>query len=420
MKVLVVGSGGREHALAWKISRSPLVDAVYCAPGNPGTAEIGTNVSIAVDNIEALLSFANETGVDLTVVGPEQPLVDGLADRFREAGMLVFGPGTEGARLEGSKVAAKRFMERHHIPTARYRVFESPQAARDAVVGGEMSAPLVVKADGLAAGKGVLICETRESLLDAIDVIMEQRAFGDAGCAVVMETCLKGFEASVHIVTDGKQYCMLPTARDHKKIYDGDKGPNTGGMGAVSPAPGVDEALENVIRKSIIDPFIGGLIAESIPFRGTVFFGLMITSAGPQVLEFNVRFGDPESQVIFPRIQNDLVPVLYSAAKGKLAGDLEVDPMTAVTVVAASSGYPGAYSKGLRITFPDRMEDGQIVFHAGTTGSGKELVTAGGRVLAVTGIGDGIEEARTLAYDGLNLIDFSGKTWRKDIGHLNT
>ncbi len=420
MKVLIVGSGGREHALAWKVARSPLVKEVYCAPGNPGTATVGTNVPIPVGNIPELLSFAKEHSIDLTIVGPEQPLVDGLADRFREAGLDVFGPGTEGARLEGSKVAAKQFMERHQIPTARYRVYENPEEAKSAVLSGEMTAPLVVKADGLAAGKGVLICETTDQVLDAIEVTMKQRVFGDAGSSIVMESYLQGFEASIHIVTDGERYCMLPAARDHKKIYDGDKGPNTGGMGAVSPAPGVDHALVNVIQKSIVDPFISGLRKEAIPFRGTVFFGLMITRNGPRVLEFNVRFGDPESQVILPRIRNDLIPLLQSAAKGKLVGQVDVDERTAVTVVAASSGYPGSYSKGMAIELPGELDAEQMIFHAGTKETEDGLVTSGGRVLAVTAMGADIEEARELAYHGLDRIAFSGKTWRKDIGLLTT
>ena len=283
MKVLVVGSGGREHALAWKISRSPLIEEVICAPGNPGTGLVGTNVSIGVHRIDDLLDLAKKEGVALTIVGPEQPLVDGLADRFRQAGLAVFGPGAVGAQLEGSKIYAKDFMARHGIPTAAFQVFDDPKAARKALQTGRMPVPVVIKADGLAAGKGVLICETLEQALDAIGVVMEQQAFGEAGNSVVMEAFLTGFEASVHIITDGTDFRLLPTARDHKKIYDHDRGPNTGGMGAVSPAPGLDETLLAEIREQIIEPFMDGLLADGIPFRGVVFFGLMITEEGPSV-----------------------------------------------------------------------------------------------------------------------------------------
>ncbi len=418
MKVLVVGSGGREHALAWKISRSPMVQEVICAPGNPGTAQVGTNVDIAVSDIDGLLDLARKEGIALTVVGPEQPLVDGLADRFRSAGLAVFGPGTDGAILEGSKVFAKDFMDRHGIPTAAFRVFTDAKEAMGALESGDMPVPVVVKADGLAAGKGVLICETREQAMDAISVVMEQQAFGVAGASIVMEEFLTGFEASVHMITDGTEYRMLPAARDHKKIYDGDKGPNTGGMGAVSPAPGLDEVLDAEIREQIIEPFMDGLAMDKIAFRGVVFFGLMIGDDGPRVLEFNVRFGDPETQVLLPRLDSDLVPVLMETAMGRLESDVSVIPDTAVAVVAASEGYPGSYHKNISITIPGSMPAGTTLFHAGTTVSDGSLKTSGGRVLAVTGMGADIDSARAAAYDALQQIEFEGITYRKDIALL--
>lgn len=418
MKVLVVGSGGREHALAWKISRSPMVQEVICAPGNPGTAQVGTNVDIAVSDIDGLLDLARKEGIALTVVGPEQPLVDGLADRFRSAGLAVFGPGTDGAILEGSKVFAKDFMDRHGIPTAAFRVFTDAKEAMGALESGDMPVPVVVKADGLAAGKGVLICETREQAMDAISVVMEQQAFGVAGASIVMEEFLTGFEASVHMITDGTEYRMLPAARDHKKIYDGDKGPNTGGMGAVSPAPGLDEVLDAEIREQIIEPFMDGLAMDKIAFRGVVFFGLMIGDDGPRVLEFNVRFGDPETQVLLPRLDSDLVPVLMETAMGRLESDVSVIPDTAVAVVAASEGYPGSYHKNISITIPGSMPAGTTLFHAGTTVSDGSLRTSGGRVLAVTGMGADIDSARAAAYDALQQIEFEGITYRKDIALL--
>lgn len=419
MKVLVVGSGGREHALAWKISRSPLVREVICAPGNPGTAQVGTNVDIPVSDIDGLLELARNEGIALTVVGPEQPLVDGLADRFRAAGLAVFGPGTDGAVLEGSKVYAKDFMDRHGIPTAAFRAFTDAQDAMRALQSGDMPVPVVVKADGLAAGKGVLICETREQALDAVSVVMEQQAFGAAGASIVMEEFLTGFEASVHMITDGTAYRMLPTARDHKKIYDGDRGPNTGGMGAVSPAPGLDESLEAEIREQIIEPFMDGLAADDIAFKGVVFFGLMIGAEGPRVLEFNVRFGDPETQVLLPRMDSDLVPVLMETAMGRLESDVSVIPDTAVAVVAASEGYPGAYQKNRPVVITGAMPAGTTLFHAGTSISEGSLKTSGGRVLAVTGMGADIDAARAAAYDALATVEFEGMTYRKDIALLH-
>ncbi len=418
MKVLVVGSGGREHALCWKIASSKQVSRIFCAPGNPGTAGLGENVPISVADLDALLDFALENNIDLTVVGPEQPLVDGLADRFHEKGLLIFGPSKAGAILEGSKVFAKEFMFRHKIPTAASHVFNSREKALRFLSSDKAKFPIVVKADGLAAGKGVLICEDRVSAESAIETVMGERAFGEAGDQVVLEEFLSGVEASIHIITDGKSYVLLPTAKDHKKIFDGEKGPNTGGMGAVSPAPGIDDPLLSRIESGIIQPFIRGLNEDGIEFRGTVFFGLMLTEKGPFVLEFNVRFGDPESQVIFPRIESDIVPVLVSAASGELSGKLTLKADTAVTVVGASAGYPGSYPKGLSIDILPDFPASAILFHAGTRMENGKLVTAGGRVLSVTGMEKDRQCARAVAYDGIARVRFDGMTYRKDIAKV--
>ncbi|NOY23328.1 MAG: phosphoribosylamine--glycine ligase [Acidobacteria bacterium] len=415
MKVLVVGSGGREHALCWKIALSDQVSRVFCAPGNPGTAQVGENVPIDAGDLDALLAFALENAIDLTVVGPEQPLVNGLGDRFRAEGLAVFGPSQAGAMLEGSKVFAKEFMFRHGIPTAASHTFDNREDALSFLSSGDAQVPLVVKADGLAAGKGVLICEDLESAESAIETVMGERAFGEAGDQVVLEDFLSGVEASIHIITDGKSYVILPTAKDHKKIFDGEKGPNTGGMGAVSPAPGVDHSLLSTIESEIIRPFIRGLQQDGIEFQGTVFFGLMLTENGPSVLEFNVRFGDPESQVIFPRIESDIVPVLASIAAGNLSGSLALRDEVAVTVVGASVGYPGAYKKGVPIEITRDLPNSATLFQAGTKTADGKLVTAGGRVFAVTGMGQNVEDARTAAYDGIGCVRFDGMVYRTDI-----
>jgi len=418
MKVLVIGSGGREHALCWKIAASEQVSQVFCAPGNPGTAEVGKNVPIEAGDLDALLTFTLENEIDLTVVGPEQPLVDGLADRFRAEGLLVFGPSRAGAILEGSKVFAKEFMFRHGIPTAASHTFDNQEDAFAFLSSDDAQFPLVVKADGLAAGKGVLICEDLKSAESAIKKVMGKRIFGEAGDRVVLEEFLEGVESSIHIITDGESYVVLPTAKDHKKIFDGEKGPNTGGMGAVSPAPGVNESLLSTIESGIIQPFIGGLRKDGIEFRGTVFFGLMLTENGPFVLEFNVRFGDPESQVIFPRIESDIVPILTSAATGHLSGKLELKEDAAVTVVEASSGYPGVYRKGLPVSISQDFPVSATLFHAGTKMADGILVTAGGRVLAITGMGRNVAQARSVAYHGVEAVSFDGMVYRSDIAKV--
>ncbi len=419
MKVLVIGSGGREHALTWKISQSPLVDKIYCAPGNAGIAKLAECVDIKPDDFDSLIDFAKKNKIDLTVVGPEQPLVEGIADRFEEEGLLIYGPIKEGAILEGSKIFAKKFMEKHNIPTAKYVVFENPVEARNYIGSGEITCPTVIKADGLAAGKGVVICENMVQGMNAITELMENKKFGKAGEKIVLEEFLVGWEASIHIITDGNDYIILPCAKDHKKIYDGEKGPNTGGMGAVSPSPQIDATMKETIKTKIIEPFMEGLKKEGINFKGTVFFGLMLTKKGPYVLEFNVRFGDPETQVILPRIENDIVPILYSVAKGKLEGDVKMSGNVAVNVVAVSRGYPGKYEKGFEISLPEPTSSNVIVFHAGTRFNEEgKLITNGGRVISVTTLAPDIESARKEAYGFLKQIKFKGMFFRKDIAAL--
>jgi len=415
MNILVVGSGGREHALCWKIAQSPLVNNIYCAPGNAGIKKIANCVDISANDIPKLLDFAKNNKIDLTVVGPEQPLVEGIVDDFEKQGLTIFGPSKAGAILEGSKVYSKKFMNKYGLPTAKYKVFESAKDARIFLESEDMPCPFVIKADGLAAGKGVIICENIVQGMDAINSIMDKKDFGDAGNVIVLEEFLLGTEASLHIITDGTDYVILPAAKDHKKIYEGEKGPNTGGMGAVSPAPIVDEKLMEDIESKVIKPFMKGIKAEIFNFKGVVFFGLMINASGVYVLEFNVRFGDPETEVLMPRIKNDIVPVLLSAAKGNLQGTVDIDNLTAVNVVAVSKGYPAKYESGFEISFAKTLSSSEIIFHAGTKEQNGKVVTAGGRVLSVTGLGVDSENARKIAYDSLAKIKFDGIFYRKDI-----
>ncbi len=419
MKVLIIGGGGREHALTWKISQSPLVDKIYCAPGNAGISNLAECVDIKPTDFDSLVEFAKKNNIDLTVVGPEQPLVEGIADRFEEEGLVIYGPKKKGAILEGSKIFAKNFMQKYNIPTAKYVVFDNPVEARDYIGSGEISCPTVIKADGLAAGKGVVICENIVQGMNAITELMDNKKFGNAGERIVLEEFLVGWEASIHIITDGEDYIILPCAKDHKKIYDGEKGPNTGGMGAVSPSPQIDATVKETIKTKIIEPFMKGLKEEGIDFRGTVFFGLMLTKKGPYVLEFNVRFGDPETQVILPRIEDDIVPILYSIAKGKLEGDIKMSNNVAVNVVAVSRGYPGSYEKGFEITLPEPTSSNVLVFQAGTKFNDEgKLVTNGGRVISVTALAPDIESARKEAYGFLKQIKFKGMFFRKDIAAI--
>ncbi|QDU37785.1 Phosphoribosylamine--glycine ligase [Maioricimonas rarisocia] len=418
MKVLIVGQGGREHALAWKIAQSARVTKVYCAPGNAGTAIDAENVDIGVSDTDRLVKFAQSESIDLTVVGPEVPLVNGLVDAFRKARLRVFGPDKTAAQLEGSKVFAKKIMKLANVPTAESHDFsDAEEAIRYVEERNEQ--PLVIKADGLAAGKGVAVCDTRDEALAAIRTAMVDRAFGTAGSTIVIEEKLVGQEVSILALVDGRTIVPLETSQDHKAAWDGDKGPNTGGMGAYSPAPfATPELMDEVISKILI-PTVHTLRKQNIEFRGVLYAGLMLTSQGPKVLEFNVRFGDPEAQPVLMRLKSDLFDVLYAAADGKLheMPDLEWDPRPTVCVVMASDGYPGKYEKGHAIRGLDaaaQLSDTKV-FHAGTAKSGDDVVTDGGRVLGVTAIGDDLSVAKRKAYEAVKCIRWDGAWCRKDI-----
>lgn len=418
MKVLVVGGGGREHALCWKIAQSPKLSQLYCAPGNHGTSEVATNVDVSASDVEGLVRFATTEGIDLVVVGPEDPLVKGLADRLRAAEIAVFGPGAQGAALEGSKAATKDLLERHRIPTATSRRFDRSGPAKTYLEACTVW-PQVIKADGLAAGKGVSICADAQEACREVDSIMEERRLGAAGDRILVEEYLEGEEASVLAITDGEAILILEPVVDHKQVGEGDSGPNTGGMGVYSPAPSLTRRLLRQVEQRIVIPSIHGLRREGIDFRGVLFIGLMITEQGPKVLEYNVRFGDPEMQAIVRRFKGDLLPYLDATARGRLSKlpAPEWDPRFCVGVVAASEGYPGAYRKGDKIRGLDEAAgEDVVVFHAGTSGEGDEVLTSGGRVLCVTGMGADIDLARQSAYGAYDRIDWAGKFCRRDIG----
>jgi phosphoribosylamine--glycine ligase len=417
MKVLVIGGGGREHSIVWKLNQSPRVSKIYCAPGNAGMARIAECVDINVNDVDALLDFVKYNWIDLTVVGPEAPLTAGIVDAFIKEGRTIFGPNSSGARLEGSKIFAKDFMQRYGIPTAEYKSFSSYLHAEEYVR--LKGAPLVVKADGLAAGKGVIVAATVEEALDALKLIMKDRAFGDAGKKVIVEQCLKGEEASFMILTDGKTVVPLATSQDHKQIYDGDRGPNTGGMGAYSPAPIVTDRLRADIMQNIVAPVMKGLSRERIVYRGVLYIGIMVCNGDPFVLEFNVRFGDPEAQPVLARLDCDLFDLLKAAAEGRLE-DMQVSwkDEASICVVLSSKGYPGSYEKGMVIEGLDSFTDDSnvVVFHAGTNLNNNHIVTSGGRVLGVTALGRDIQAARDNAYKAIGKIHFDGMHFRKDIG----
>ena len=419
MKILVIGSGGREHALAWKIAQSPLVSKVYGAPGNPGIAglEKGVCVPLAVDDFAGIKAFVEQKEIDLTVVGPEDPLTKGLVDYLEEGGDRAFGPSAGAAQLEASKAFAKAFMERHHIPTAACAVFDDPAAAAAYVR--EKGAPIVIKADGLAAGKGVTVAMDVDAALRAIDEAMVRHAFGSAGARVVVEEFMAGEEASILAFCDGKTVVPMASSQDHKAVFDGDQGPNTGGMGAYSPAPVVTPELEKSILETVLEPVVRGMAEEGHPYRGILYAGLMITDGGPKVVEFNVRFGDPETQVVLPRMKTDLVQVMLACCEGRLDGEvIEYHEAPCVTVVMASGGYPGNYVKGKPISGigDAETEPGVCVFHAGTKLENGELLTAGGRVLNVTATGEGLPETIAKAYRAVKRIQFEGAQYRNDIG----
>jgi phosphoribosylamine--glycine ligase len=423
MKVLVVGSGGREHALVWKIAQSPKVTKLYCAPGNAGTAELAENVTVKADDLDGLLKFALEKKIGLTVVGPEVPLCAGIVDLFEQNGLRIFGPRQAAARIEGSKVFSKEFMVRHGIPTAQAGIFRDLAKAQEYIEA--VGAPIVVKADGLAAGKGVVVCQSKKEALAAVQLIMGAKEFGAAGDQVVIEECLVGEEASIIALTDGKSVVPLASSQDHKRAFDGDQGPNTGGMGAYSPAPVVSERLLEQINIDVLKPFVAGMTRDGIKYQGVIYAGIMVTKNGPKVLEFNARFGDPETQPIMMRMKSDIVPIMEAVIDEKLDDRLiEWDERAAVCVVLAAGGYPGNYEKGTEIKGLDRIGqlDNVMVFHAGTRlergtlNVEHRVLTNGGRVLGVTALGGSIKYAIDKAYQAVSLIKFKGMHYRKDIG----
>ncbi|MGQ9630245.1 MAG: phosphoribosylamine--glycine ligase [bacterium] len=417
MKVLVVGGGGREHALVWKLAKSPKVTKLYCAPGNAGIADAAECVDISAEDIGSLKEFALKRGVDLTVVGPEAPLVVGIADEFSESGLKVFGPSKRAALIEGSKSFAKRIMAKYGIPTGAYAEFTDPDEAKKYVE--EQGAPIVVKADGLAAGKGVTVARTTEEALDAIHNAMVKKIFGEDNAKVVVEEHLDGEEASILAFTDGRAVAPMVPSQDHKRVYDGDLGPNTGGMGAYAPAPFVTPEVLDAITEEILKPTIAGMSKEGFEYRGVLYAGLMIKEGRPKVLEFNCRFGDPETQVVLPLLETDLLDPLLACIEGNLDGiELKWSDRAAVCVVLASGGYPLHYEKGKAISGLgdcESMED-VVVFHAGTALRDGRIVTSGGRVLGVTALGSDIRSAIRRAYEATNKIYFEGMHYRRDIG----
>lgn len=421
MQILLLGSGGREHALAWKMSKSPLCTQLYIAPGNAGTVQCGKNVDMAVNEFEAIRSFVLANKIDMVVVGPEDPLVNGIYDFFKADALLskvmVIGPSKAAAQLEGSKAFAKAFMQRHHIPTAAYREFDHSNFEEGIAYLQQHPLPVVLKADGLAAGKGVLICHDRNEAITEFEMMIHQSKFGDAGKKVVVEAFLSGIELSVFVLTDGSDYVILPAAKDYKRVGEGDTGLNTGGMGAVSPVPFATNAFMEEVEETIIKPTIAGLKTEQLEYKGFVFFGLIKVGDRPFVIEYNCRMGDPETEVVMPRLQSDLVLLLQQTAEGRLKeASLATDPRFAVTVMAVSGGYPGDYQKGFPIEGLNENLNVHV-FHAGTKQQGDHVVTQGGRVLAVTSFGHLASEAAQNSMQALERIRFHNMYFRRDIGY---
>jgi len=416
-KVLVIGQGGREHALVWKLAQSPDIDKLYAAPGNPGMAQLAECVDISADDIGGLLEFARREGMDLTVVGPEAPLMEGIVDQFTVAGLKIFGPSAAAARLEGSKVFTKQLLNKYGIPTARFEVCENSEAAHKAArYYIDQDRPVVLKADGLAAGKGVVVTADGHEAAEAIEAMMNQLTFGQAGERIVVEECLTGEELSVFTLCDGKDFLTLLTAQDHKRVFDNDEGPNTGGMGAYVNPPVYTPELKEVIESQIVAPVIAAMQEEGYPYQGVLYTGLMLTADGPQVLEFNARFGDPETQVLMPAIKGDLLPLLEACADGTLGGcQVELEANACVGVVLASGGYPGEYIKGKLIEGLQQLAEDTMVFHAGTAVIDGKLVTNGGRVLAVVCRGRDNFEAIQKVYKEVEKIRFDGMHYRRDI-----
>lgn len=417
MKVLVIGSGGREHALCWKIAQSEQVQKIYCAPGNGGTRTVAENVDIKANEIDRLLDFALLNSIDLTIVGPEEPLVLGIVDKFEENGLRVFGPNKSCARLEGSKEFSKIFMEKYNIPTAKYRSYTDYKEAIKGLEG--FTYPLVIKADGLCLGKGVIICNSKEEAKDSLKEILQDKVFGDEGKKVVIEEFLDGVEASLLcFVTDGK-IVPMESAKDYKKIYDNDQGPNTGGVGCYSPSPLFTDEINKKIEKSVLKNISEGLMKEGLNFKGILFIGFMIVNGEPKVLEFNVRFGDPETEVLLPRLNSDIVKIFQKTIDGSLShSDLIWSEKSCVCVVMTSDGYPNSYEKGKEINIHEDLDEEIIIFHNGTIFTNK-LLTNGGRVLSITALGENIQNARERLYKNMNMINFQGASYRLDIGSVN-
>jgi phosphoribosylamine--glycine ligase len=423
MKILLLGSGGREHALAWKLAQSPLCSSLFIAPGNAGTSGCGVNVNLSPLDFEAVGKYCIAENIGMVVVGPEEPLVRGIVDFFAAEPALrpipVIGPSASGARLEGSKTFSKQFMDRHHIPTAAYREFNSSNYAEGIAYLQQHSLPIVLKADGLAAGKGVMICQNHVEAVAEFELMLQGHKFGEAGNKVVVEEFLTGIELSVFVLTDGRHFLTLPPAKDYKRVGEGDKGPNTGGMGAVSPVPFADTVFMDKITQRIIVPTINGLSAEKIDYRGFVFIGVIKVGEDPYVIEYNCRMGDPETEVVLPRLKNDLVELFTAVAEQRL-NELQVktDPRTACTIVAVSGGYPGSYEKGLPITGLDQPLTGDtLIFHAGTRADKGAILTNGGRVLCITSFAETVYEAVDKSRDVLEKIDYDGIYYRRDIGY---
>ncbi len=417
MKILVIGGGGREHALCWKIRQSRLVDTLYCAPGNAGTAEIAENVDIKAEDLNALLGFAKSIRIDLTVVGPEAPLAKGIVDLFESEGLTIFGANQQAAMLEASKAFTKRLLAENNIPTADFAIFTEPMEAWNYLSAARM--PTVIKADGLAAGKGVIICYDESDCRYALKMMMDDKAFGSAGETVVIEDYIKGEEASFLAFVSGEQILPMLPSQDHKAVYDNDQGPNTGGMGAYAPAPLVDDAMGDKIMEQVMSPLVTGLCKKGIEFKGVLYAGLKIYDGTPHVLEFNVRFGDPECQPLMMLLKSDLVEAMLATIEGRLDElSLEWKPGASTCVVAASKGYPGKYQKDKLISGLDLLKGHKdlVVFHAGTKKMDNKVVTAGGRVLGITSYGDDIRQAREKAYQALQQISFEGMHYRRDIG----
>lgn len=417
MKVLIVGGGGREHAIAAAVKKSKRVDKIYCAPGNAGIAEIAECVPIGAMDFDALVRFAKENKIDLTIIGPDDPLVGGIVDSFEAAGLRVFGPRKNAAIIEGSKAFSKDLMKKYSIPTASYETFTYADKALE-YIHKKNTYPIVLKASGLALGKGVLICGNREEADEGVRTIMEDKKFGVAGNTMVVEECLVGRELSILSFVDGKTIKIMSSAQDHKRAYDNDEGPNTGGMGNFSPSPFYTKEVDDFCKKYIYQATVDAMAAEGRPFKGVIFFGLMITKEGPKVIEYNARFGDPEAQVVLPRMENDIIDVIDACIDGKLDGmDLKFSDQAAVCVVLASKGYPVSYEKGFPITGLERFngKNDYFCFHAGTREQDGQVVTSGGRVLGITALGDNIHEARKKAYEATEWVKFDNKYMRSDI-----